>query len=74
MFEKYFRAKFSEITFQSVQRALQSLIPPDRKQSDAVDVRSELDLRIGEFVYMHTYTNSYTCTHWMQARTGILLS
>nr|XP_027214117.1 DNA topoisomerase 3-alpha-like [Penaeus vannamei] len=41
------RAKFSEITFQSVQRALQSLGPPDRKQSDAVDVRSELDLRIG---------------------------
>ncbi|XP_066952228.1 DNA topoisomerase 3-alpha-like [Macrobrachium rosenbergii] len=41
------RAKFSEITFQSVHRALQNLAQPDERQSVAVDVRSELDLRIG---------------------------
>ncbi|XP_053654967.1 DNA topoisomerase 3-alpha isoform X2 [Cherax quadricarinatus] len=41
------RAKFSEITFMSVQRALHNLATPDKLQSDAVDVRSELDLRIG---------------------------
>ena len=42
-----FRAKFSEITYQSVVRAIQNLIPPDKNVSDAVDVRQELDLRIG---------------------------
>lgn len=42
-----FRAKFSEITYQSVSRALQNLSPPDKNVSDAVDVRQELDLRIG---------------------------
>uniref|UniRef100_A0A336L9Q8 DNA topoisomerase n=1 Tax=Culicoides sonorensis TaxID=179676 RepID=A0A336L9Q8_CULSO len=41
------RAKFSEITEQSVFRALNNLVEPDKRQSDAVDVRSELDLRIG---------------------------
>ncbi|KAK7081075.1 DNA topoisomerase 3-alpha, partial [Halocaridina rubra] len=40
------RAKFSEITPASVMRALQNLSVPDEKQSAAVDVRSELDLRI----------------------------
>lgn len=43
----YFRAKFSEITRQSIERALQTLGEPDKALSDAVDVRSELDLRIG---------------------------
>lgn len=43
----YFRAKFSEITKQSVERALSTLGEPDKAISDAVDVRSELDLRIG---------------------------
>ncbi|XP_032778336.2 LOW QUALITY PROTEIN: DNA topoisomerase 3-alpha [Daphnia magna] len=42
-----FRAKFSEITYQSVARALQNLGPPNKNVSDAVDVRIELDLRIG---------------------------
>lgn len=41
------RAKFSEITYQSVARALQNLGPPNKNVSDAVDVRQELDLRIG---------------------------
>lgn len=42
-----YRAILSEITRQSVQRAISSLGPPNKNISDAVDVRSELDLRIG---------------------------
>ncbi|XP_060606708.1 DNA topoisomerase 3-alpha-like isoform X2 [Ruditapes philippinarum] len=42
-----YRAKFSEITPQAIARACQNLIPPDKRTSDAVDVRMELDLRIG---------------------------
>ncbi|XP_045448692.1 DNA topoisomerase 3-alpha [Melitaea cinxia] len=44
---KIFRAKFSEITSVSVKRALQTLSQPNKNISDAVDVRQELDLRIG---------------------------
>ncbi|XP_011144136.1 DNA topoisomerase 3-alpha isoform X2 [Harpegnathos saltator] len=44
---RIYRAKFSEITKQSIERALQTLGEPDKAMSDAVDVRSELDLRIG---------------------------
>ena len=44
---RIFRAKFSEITFPSIDRALRNLAAPDLKTSQAVDVRSELDLRIG---------------------------
>uniref|UniRef100_A0A667XA94 DNA topoisomerase n=1 Tax=Myripristis murdjan TaxID=586833 RepID=A0A667XA94_9TELE len=42
-----FRAKFSEITPNSIQRACGTLTEPDANVSDAVDVRQELDLRIG---------------------------
>ncbi|XP_061568007.1 DNA topoisomerase 3-alpha [Cololabis saira] len=42
-----FRAKFSEITPGSIRRACETLIEPDANVSDAVDVRQELDLRIG---------------------------
>ncbi|XP_064601607.1 DNA topoisomerase 3-alpha-like [Liolophura sinensis] len=42
-----FRARFSEITPRSVEQACRNLQQPDRNVSDAVDVRSELDLRIG---------------------------
>ncbi|XP_053391111.1 DNA topoisomerase 3-alpha-like [Mercenaria mercenaria] len=42
-----YRAKFSEITPPAIARACQNLIQPDKKTSDAVDVRMELDLRIG---------------------------
>ncbi|XP_045929127.1 DNA topoisomerase 3-alpha isoform X1 [Micropterus dolomieu] len=42
-----FRAKFSEITPSSIQRASETLTAPDANISDAVDVRQELDLRIG---------------------------
>lgn len=43
-----FRAKFSEITPNSIRRACETLTEPDCNISDAVDVRQELDLRIGE--------------------------
>ena len=42
-----YRAIFSEITAAAVKRALQNLTAPDKRQSDAVDVRTELDLRTG---------------------------
>ncbi|KAK0095713.1 hypothetical protein PV326_007620 [Microctonus aethiopoides] len=42
-----YRAIFSEITQSSVTRAIQTLGQPNKAVSDAVDVRSELDLRIG---------------------------
>ncbi|XP_043282563.1 DNA topoisomerase 3-alpha isoform X2 [Venturia canescens] len=44
---RIYRAKFSEITRASVQRAVQTLGEPDKLISDAVEVRSQLDLRIG---------------------------
>ena len=42
-----FRAKFSEITLQSIHRALANLGPINLNVSEAVNVRQELDLRIG---------------------------
>lgn len=45
-----FRAHFSEITPNSIRRACQTLTEPNINISDAVDVRQELDLRIGEYV------------------------
>ncbi|KAI4457177.1 prokaryotic dna topoisomerase [Holotrichia oblita] len=44
---RIFRAKFSEITRQSIFRALNNLERPNKNVSDAVDVRQELDLRTG---------------------------
>lgn len=41
------RAKFSDMTSASLTRAMNNLIHPDERISQAVDVRSELDLRIG---------------------------
>lgn len=41
------RAKFSDMTATSIHRAMNNLIQPDKRVSDAVDVRSELDLRLG---------------------------
>lgn len=46
-----YRAKFSEITSVAVKRALANLVQPDELQSAAVDVRSELDLRIGKHLF-----------------------
>ena len=42
-----FRAKFSEITRPSIERALSNLVQPDARMTAAVDVRQELDLRTG---------------------------
>ncbi|XP_024937681.1 DNA topoisomerase 3-alpha isoform X2 [Cephus cinctus] len=42
-----YRAVFSEITQASVDRALENLTRPNQMVSDAVEVRSKLDLRIG---------------------------
>lgn len=42
-----YRAKFSEITKRSITSAIQNLAQPDKRASDAVDVRQQLDLRIG---------------------------
>lgn len=44
---KIFRATFSEITLPSISRALENLGQPNLRVSQAVDVRQELDLRIG---------------------------
>ncbi|XP_036307738.1 DNA topoisomerase 3-alpha isoform X1 [Pipistrellus kuhlii] len=41
------RARFSEITPRAVTMACEHLTQPDQRVSDAVDVRQELDLRIG---------------------------
>uniref|UniRef100_A0A5F9DMZ3 DNA topoisomerase n=1 Tax=Oryctolagus cuniculus TaxID=9986 RepID=A0A5F9DMZ3_RABIT len=41
------RARFSEITPRAVRAACENLTEPDQRVSDAVDVRQELDLRIG---------------------------
>ena len=42
-----YRARFSEITPTAIHRAFNNLAEPDQRVSDAVDCRSELDLRIG---------------------------
>lgn len=47
------RAKFSEITPNSIRRACNTLTEPDSNVSDAVDVRQELDLRIGTVIHLH---------------------
>ncbi|XP_006901251.1 PREDICTED: DNA topoisomerase 3-alpha [Elephantulus edwardii] len=41
------RARFSEITPQAIRAACENLTEPNQRVSDAVDVRQELDLRIG---------------------------
>ncbi|XP_042197043.1 DNA topoisomerase 3-alpha isoform X2 [Callorhinchus milii] len=41
------RARFSEITPRSIRNACENLLEPDQNISDAVEVRQELDLRIG---------------------------
>lgn len=44
---RVYRAKFSEITKVSIQRAIKNLGEPNPHLNDAVNVRMELDLRIG---------------------------
>lgn len=43
-----YRARFSEITPHAISRACANLVEPDKRMSDAVNVRRELDLRIGK--------------------------
>jgi DNA topoisomerase-3 len=46
-----YRATFSEITKPSVLRAINNLGRPNKNVSDAVEARSELDLRIGDIFF-----------------------
>jgi DNA topoisomerase-3 len=41
------RAHFSAMTFQNISEAMSTLTPPNKFLSDAVQVRQEIDLRIG---------------------------
>ncbi|KAI9209300.1 DNA topoisomerase 3-beta-1-like protein [Polychytrium aggregatum] len=45
--ERIFRAKFSAITSYDIKRALRHLVAPNENEAKAVDVRQELDLKIG---------------------------
>ncbi|KAJ1613069.1 putative DNA topoisomerase III beta-1 [Cryptosporidium canis] len=45
--EWVFRAKFSSITPNDIYYAMNNLTSPNKNESDAVDVRQELDLKIG---------------------------
>lgn len=60
---KVYRAKFSEITPTSVKRALQNLEQPNKNISDAVDVRQELDLRIGLYILLKKILNVKSNKH-----------
>ena len=44
---KIHRAHFSALTKQDIERAANNLLPPNRNLADAVQVRQEIDLRIG---------------------------
>lgn len=56
-----FRARFSEITPNSIRRACETLTEPDINVSDAVDVRQELDLRIGRQFKIKENINTNFC-------------
>ena len=51
------RARFSEITRPSIERAMATLGQMNEREAEAVDVRQELDLRIGA-----AFTRSLTLT------------
>eukprot|EP01103_Thecamoeba_quadrilineata_P000936 TRINITY_DN10828_c0_g1_i1.p1 TRINITY_DN10828_c0_g1~~TRINITY_DN10828_c0_g1_i1.p1 ORF type:complete len:959 (+),score=147.26 TRINITY_DN10828_c0_g1_i1:12-2888(+) len=42
-----YRARFSELIPASIHRTCQTLVAPNKRESDAVDARQEMDLRIG---------------------------
>ena len=42
-----YRAKFSALTKQDIEDAIDNLVKPQKSLSDAVKVRQEVDLRIG---------------------------
>ena len=41
------RARFSALIYQDLHRAINNLVEPNIKDSEAVDARQEIDLRIG---------------------------
>ena len=51
------RAKFSQITSQAITHAINNLVRPDRLQNEAVEVRRELDLRLGAAFTRYQTTN-----------------
>lgn len=67
-----FRAKFSEITPNSIRRACETLVEPDANVSDAVDVRQELDLRIGNVALMHVKITFFRIIGWLNREQFIL--
>lgn len=54
------RARFSEITLPSIERAINTLEAPNKLLSDAVSVRSELDLRIGKSPMSTSHATVFT--------------
>ena len=47
---------FIFVLCRAIARACINLVPPDKRVSDAVDVRQELDLRIGILVIISSYS------------------
>jgi DNA topoisomerase-3 len=45
--QQVFRAKFSSISAPDIERAMNTLVSPNKNESDAVEARQELDLKIG---------------------------
>ena len=45
--DNIYRARFSAIAKTDIQKAMNNLVRPNKNESDAVDVRQELDLKIG---------------------------
>lgn len=63
----YYRAKFSAVTPNDVTTAMKNLVKPDRNLADAVEVRQEIDLRIGaSFTRFQTISFSHLLNNTRQ--------